>query len=126
MLKIVITGAGRGIGMATTLTLARAGHSVIATMRDPEGSPELGRISMSEGLPIQIERMDVDSDESVRDCFSRIHASSTVDVLVNNAGVERLGSVEETSLGDFRACMDTNYFGAIRCIQAVVRRMRER
>jgi NAD(P)-dependent dehydrogenase (short-subunit alcohol dehydrogenase family) len=81
---------------------------------------------MSDGLPIQIERMDVDSETSVNDCFSRIHASTTVDVLVNNAGVERLGSVEETPLDDFRACMETNYLGAIRCIQAVVRRMRER
>jgi NAD(P)-dependent dehydrogenase (short-subunit alcohol dehydrogenase family) len=81
---------------------------------------------MREGLPIQIERMDVDSETSVRDCFSRIHASSTVDVLVNNAGIERFGAVEETSLDDFRTCMETNYLGAIRCIQAVLRRMRER
>jgi NAD(P)-dependent dehydrogenase (short-subunit alcohol dehydrogenase family) len=126
MSKIVITGAGRGIGMAAALMLARSGHSVIATMRDSAGSPELEGTAMSERLPIQIERMDVDSDESVSDCFSRIQASSTVDVLVNNAGVERLGSVEETSLGNFRACMETNYFGAIRCIQAVIPRMRVR
>lgn len=125
MSNIVITGASRGIGMATALVLARAGHSVIATMRDPAGSQELSLISMSECLPIQIERMDVDSDASVRDCFSRIHSGTPVDVLVNNAGVERLGSVEETSLADFRACMETNYFGAIRCIQAVAHRMRE-
>jgi len=49
-----------------------------------------------------------------------------VDVLVNNAGIERTGSIEETPLADFRTCMETNYFGAIRCIQAVVRPMRER
>ncbi|MCW5980169.1 MAG: SDR family oxidoreductase [Bryobacteraceae bacterium] len=126
MSNVVITGASRGIGMATALVLARAGHSVIATMRDPAGSPELSRLSATECLPIRIERMDVDSDESVKACFSRIHASNTVDVLVNNAGVERLGSVEETSLDDFRACMETNYFGAIRCIQAVAHPMRQR
>ena len=126
MSNIVITGASRGIGMATALVLARAGHSVIATMRDPAGSPELARIGINESLPIRIEALDVDSDASVQDCFSRIHSGMLVDVLVNNAGVERMGAVEETSLTDFRACMETNYFGAIRCIQAVARRMRER
>jgi NAD(P)-dependent dehydrogenase (short-subunit alcohol dehydrogenase family) len=126
MPNIVITGASRGIGMATALTLGRAGHSVIATMRDPAGSPELGAISKKENLPVRIEAMDVDSDASVRDCFTRILAGTPVDVLVNNAGVERFGAVEETSLADFRLCMETNYFGAIRCIQAVARHMRER
>jgi NAD(P)-dependent dehydrogenase (short-subunit alcohol dehydrogenase family) len=47
-------------------------------------------------------------------------------VLVNNAGVERVGSVEELPLADFRAAMETNYFGAIRCIQALVPHMRRR
>jgi NAD(P)-dependent dehydrogenase (short-subunit alcohol dehydrogenase family) len=108
------------------MVLARAGHSVIATMRDPAGNPELGLISMSESLPIRIEAMDVDLDASVENCFSRIHSSMLVDVLVNNAGVERMGAVEETSLADFRTCMETNYFGAIRCIQAVAHRMRQR
>jgi NAD(P)-dependent dehydrogenase (short-subunit alcohol dehydrogenase family) len=46
--------------------------------------------------------------------------------LVNNAGIERTGAIEETRLADFRTCMETNYFGAIRCIQAVIRPMRER
>jgi NAD(P)-dependent dehydrogenase (short-subunit alcohol dehydrogenase family) len=46
--------------------------------------------------------------------------------LVNNAGIERLGSVEETPLAEFRACMETNYFGVIRCTQAVAKSMRER
>jgi len=126
MSNIVITGASRGIGMATALVLARDGHTVVATMRDPGGSPELGRLSAGERLPIRIEAMDVDSDASVRSCFSRIHSEMVVETLVNNAGVERLGSVEETPLADFRACMETNYFGAIRCIQAVAHRMRER
>jgi NAD(P)-dependent dehydrogenase (short-subunit alcohol dehydrogenase family) len=47
-------------------------------------------------------------------------------VLVNNAGVEREGSVEELPLAEFRVVMETNYFGAIRCIQALVSKMRQR
>jgi NAD(P)-dependent dehydrogenase (short-subunit alcohol dehydrogenase family) len=126
MFKIVVTGASRGIGLATALVLARAGHQVVATMRNPAGSPELGDQATKEGLPIRIETLDVDSDESVKQAFNRIQAQGPVDVLVNNAGVERMGAIEETPLADFRSCMETNYFGAIRCIQAVIRPMRER
>jgi len=49
-----------------------------------------------------------------------------IDVLVNNAGVERIGSIEEQSMDDFRATMETNYFGSLRCIKAVVPQMRQR
>ena len=126
MSNIVITGASRGIGLAIALELARAGHSVTAAMRNPAASPELAGQAAREKLPIRIETMDVDSDASVQQAFGRILAQAPVDVLVNNAGIERLGPIEETPLADFRTCMETNYFGAIRCIQAAVRPMRER
>jgi NAD(P)-dependent dehydrogenase (short-subunit alcohol dehydrogenase family) len=126
MFNIVITGASRGIGLATAVELARAGHQVVATMRHPAGSPELGQQAAKEKLPLRIETMDVDSDESVKHAFGRILAQGPVDVLVNNAGIERTGAVEETPLADFRTCMETNYFGAIRCIQAVIPPMRAR
>jgi NAD(P)-dependent dehydrogenase (short-subunit alcohol dehydrogenase family) len=76
--------------------------------------------------PVHIETMDVDSDESVKQAFGRTPAQGPVDVLVNNAGIEWTGAIEETPVADFRTCMETNYFGAIRCIQAVLRPMRER
>jgi NAD(P)-dependent dehydrogenase (short-subunit alcohol dehydrogenase family) len=95
-------------------------------MRNPAGSPELAYQAARENLPICIETMDVDSDESVKQAFGRILAQGPVDVLVNNAGIERMGAIEETPLADFRTCMETNYFGCIRCIQAVMRPMRER
>src|SRR5262249_45854524 len=126
MSNIVITGTSRGIGLATALELAHAGHQVVATMRNPARSPELGEQAAKEKLPIRIETMDVDSDESVKRAFGKILAQGPVDVLVNNAGIERTGTIEETAVADFRTCMETNYFGAIRCIQAVMRPMRER
>jgi NAD(P)-dependent dehydrogenase (short-subunit alcohol dehydrogenase family) len=71
--------------------------------------------------------MDVDSDSSVKTAIANIQKDAgPVDVLVNNAGVERNGSVEELTLEDFRAVMETNYFGALRCIQAVLTQMRQR
>src|SRR5450631_4424402 len=70
--------------------------------------------------------MDVDSDESVRDAIARILADRPLDVLVNNAGVEAVGSIEEQPLSQFRAIMETNYFGAIRCVQAILPQMRQR
>jgi len=126
MANIVITGASRGIGLATALELSRAGHQVVATMRNPAGSPELGEQAAKEKLQIRIATMDVDSDENVNQVFGRILAQGPVDVLVNNAGIERTGAIEETPLADFRTCMETNYFGAIRCMQAVIPQMRER
>jgi NAD(P)-dependent dehydrogenase (short-subunit alcohol dehydrogenase family) len=71
--------------------------------------------------------MDVDSDSSVKTAIADIQKDAgQIDVLVNNAGIERNGSVEELPLAAFRAVMETNYFGSLRCIQAVVRQMRER
>jgi NAD(P)-dependent dehydrogenase (short-subunit alcohol dehydrogenase family) len=71
--------------------------------------------------------MDVDSDESVADGFvSILGQAGTIDVLVNNAGIERHGAIEELSLEDIRAIMETNYFGALRCIHQALPGMRER
>jgi NAD(P)-dependent dehydrogenase (short-subunit alcohol dehydrogenase family) len=131
MANVLITGTSSGIGLATALELGRAGHKVYATMRNPARAPELGERASTEGLPISILTMDVDSDGSVADCFAAIYREHErqgqhIDVLVNNAGIERHGSVEELPMEEFRATMETNYFGALRCIRQVVPRMRER
>jgi NAD(P)-dependent dehydrogenase (short-subunit alcohol dehydrogenase family) len=71
--------------------------------------------------------MDVDSDESVREAVAAIlESNGPIDVLVNNAGVEAVGSVETLPLAKFRAVMETNYFAALRCIQALLPHMRQR
>jgi NAD(P)-dependent dehydrogenase (short-subunit alcohol dehydrogenase family) len=127
MASVLITGTSTGIGLATALALGRAGHKVYATMRNPSRAPELGERAAQERLPIKISVMDVDSDSSVSTAIANIQKDAGhIDVLVNNAGVERNGSVEELALADFRAVMETNYFGALRCIQAVLTQMRQR
>jgi NAD(P)-dependent dehydrogenase (short-subunit alcohol dehydrogenase family) len=127
MAKIVVTGTSKGIGFITALTLARAGHTVYATMRNPTRSPELAETAASEGLPLHVSAMNVDFDESVTAGLAAITAhSGEIDVLVNNAGIAVAGSTEELPLADFRAVMETNYFGALRCIKEVVPQMRNR
>ena len=123
----VVTGSSTGIGFATAEALARAGHDVIATMREPERAPALADLARRDRLPITAMRMDVDSDTSVSGLIGDVlRARGRIDVLVNNAGLGHLGSVEETPLSRFRQVMETNYFGALRCIQAVLPGMRAR
>jgi len=127
MPNVLVTGTSTGIGFATALELGRAGHTVYATMRNPVRAPQLGEAAARENLPVKVIVMDVDSDSSVADAVKSIHAEGgRVDVLVNNAGIGTFGSVEELPLDIFRAIMETNYFGALRCIQAVLPEMRER
>lgn len=119
MSNILITGTSQGIGLETALTLARAGHRVFATVRNPAGAEALAEAARS--LPISVHTVDVDSDESVQRGIGEILDSGVrIDALVNNAGVERVGPVEHTPLADFRTCMETNYFGVIRCTQAML------
>jgi NAD(P)-dependent dehydrogenase (short-subunit alcohol dehydrogenase family) len=126
MASVLITGTSKGIGLEAALAFARAGHQVHATMRNPSQSPALAETAAREKLPITISTMNVDSDESVSNAIAAIQKNGPIDVLVNNAGVEGVGPVEEFPLAKFRAVMETNYFGALRCIQAVVPEMRQR
>lgn len=124
----VVTGSSTGIGQATAATLARAGHTVYAAMRNPTaGGEDLRKMAAHENLHLKFAALDVDSDESVRDAFAGIISQEgRIDILVNNAGIGHGGAVEELPIAAFRASMETNFFGALRCIQAVVPGMRER
>ena len=113
--------------MATALACGRAGHRVFATLRNPSKAGPLREAVEGEKLPVSIHNLDVNSDESVATCVNEIREEAgEIDALVNNAGIERTGSVEELELDEFRLVMETNYFGALRCIKAVLPDMRER
>ena len=127
MSKVLITGTSSGIGLATAIALGRSGHTVVATMRNPDRGGALREVVEKERLPISILKMDVDSDESVDAATAAIRAQTgSIDVLVNNAGIERTGSIEGLAFDDFKATMETNYFGAIRTIRAWLPDMRAR
>ncbi|GGW22452.1 SDR family oxidoreductase [Arenibacter certesii] len=126
MKTALITGTSNGIGLETALSFGRAGYKVFATMRYPKMAHHFRDIISKESLDITIHKMDVDSSDSVKKCIKPILEDlGTLDVLVNNAGVERHGSVEELTVSDFRTVMETNYFGVLRCIKSVLPEMRK-
>lgn len=127
MAVILITGSSTGIGFAAAETLAKNGHTIYATMRNPQRSPELQQLADEEKLPITILPMDVIDEQSVQNAIGIVFTKEGhIDVLVNNAGIASWGAVEELPMEAFRTDMETNYFGAIRCIKAILPSMRER
>jgi NAD(P)-dependent dehydrogenase (short-subunit alcohol dehydrogenase family) len=127
MSVILVTGTSTGIGLATAITLARAKHHVFAGMRNPDRGAELREVIQKEKLPITIVQIDVDNDESVVRAVEQVLAGTgKIDVLVNNAGIGGGGPIEEVPIDTFRRIMETNFFGSLRCIKAVLPSMRER
>jgi NAD(P)-dependent dehydrogenase (short-subunit alcohol dehydrogenase family) len=122
----VITGSSSGIGFETSLLLAKNGFSTYATVRNADKAKALRDISDKGELPIQVVELDVDSDKSVEDAIERINDESRrIDVLVNNAGYALVGALEELSMDEIKAQFETNLFGAIRVMKAVLPIMRK-
>lgn len=127
MSVILITGCSTGIGYATAETLARSGNTVYASMRNPHQSPKLQQVADRDGLSLHVLQLDVLYDESVGAAVDFIlKKEGHIDVLINNAGISDLGPIEELPMESFNSDMNTNYFGAVRCIKAVLPSMRER
>jgi NAD(P)-dependent dehydrogenase (short-subunit alcohol dehydrogenase family) len=113
-LRVLITGAARGMGMATAQVLANRGHSVVAT--------DVSALSELEGIQAHV--LDVTSDDSVARCLEEV---GPLDAIVNNAGITSGGGpVEGYPLDRFRQMFETNTLGALRVIQAVLPAWRKR
>jgi len=124
---VLITGASTGIGRAAALALARRGHTVIATMREPAQGDTLRAAAAREQLPLSLARLDVTDDDSVRRGVAEaLAAHGRIDALVANAGFHQGAAFEETPLATFRALFETNTLGVVRCAQAVLPHLRER
>jgi NAD(P)-dependent dehydrogenase (short-subunit alcohol dehydrogenase family) len=123
----VVTGANSGIGRATAVRLARDGHTTYGTMRDLGKGAKLQARADDAGVEVRQLALDVSDDASVATAFAAIRdEAGPVDILVNNAGVAPPGTLEETSIEDYAAVLDTNVLGLVRCSQAVLADMRER
>ncbi len=117
MKTVLITGCSSGYGLATAHYFHAQGWNVIATMRQPrEGLlPVSGRMRLL--------ALDVTRPESIA---AAIEAAGPIDVLVNNAGIGVVGAFEATPLATAREVFETNTFGVMAMMQAVIPRFRER
>ncbi len=123
----VVTGANSGIGRATAIHLARQGHRVAGTVRSIAKAEKLQSMASDAGVDIELFELDVADDDSVREGFAEILATTgRVDHLVNNAGVGGNAVAEECPPELYLSVMNVNLCGAVRCLQAVVPQMRER
>ena len=131
MKNVVITGTSNGFGYLTTLTLARKGYKVWATMRDPEGKnlakkAQLEMIAQKENLNITVLAIDVTDNESVKKAIEQvINKDGKIDHLVNNAGSMFVGITEAYSIEQAKDQFETNFFGVLRTVKAVAPHMRK-
>ncbi|WP_413812551.1 SDR family oxidoreductase [Streptomyces sp. OE57] len=115
MSSILITGASRGVGRATAAELAKRGHRVVATARDPR---TLDGLDVDQRL-----RLDVTDQASVD---AAVEQAGGIDVLISNAAVTFAAAVEASPLSEIERLYAQNTVGAIRVTQALLPQMRQR
>jgi NAD(P)-dependent dehydrogenase (short-subunit alcohol dehydrogenase family) len=128
MSVVLITGASTGIGALTAVAVAKAGHTVYASMRDPEGrnSANASRLRASAaGSDLRVVELDVQSQESADRATAKILADSgELDVVVHNAGHLTIGYAEAFTAEDIAHLFDINVFGMQRVNRAVLPHLR--
>jgi NAD(P)-dependent dehydrogenase (short-subunit alcohol dehydrogenase family) len=120
---ILITGASSGFGRDTAETLARAGHTVFASMRDPEAkNREHAAALRKQG--IEVVALDISDDASVIQAVNEVLALKRIDVLINNAGILSAGVTEAFTPDQAKVVFNTNVVGLLRTTRAVLPSMR--
>ncbi len=113
-----ITGASRGLGRIWAEAALSRGDKVAATARTPENIAELKERFGDAVLPLAL---DVTDSQQVEHVVQQAHEHfGRLDVVLNNAGYTLVGTTEEADESDVRELFDTNYFGTLRVIQAVL------
>ena len=131
MKNVLITGSSSGFGYLTTLTTARKGYKVWASMRNPDSKnaskkEALLQTAREENLSIEVIELDVTKAESVQKAIDQIIAADgNIDTLVNNAGVMYVGITEAYSIEQAKEQFEINFFGILRTTKAVLPHMRE-
>ena len=119
----LITGSSRGLGRALAEAVLAAGHSLVATARNPA---QLADLAQRYGDRVRAVALDVTNEQAAADAVAVARkAYGRLDVLANNAGYGNVSPIEDTSLEEFRAQIETNLFGVINVTKAVLPGMRE-
>ena len=122
----IVTGANSGIGRSTAITLAKNDYTVFATMRSLERGEKLRGIAQELNLVIKAVELDVSDTDSVNQGINEIlDQTDQIDVLINNAGVGSNAVIEDVDIESDKNVFETNFWGVVRCIQAVLPTMRQ-
>jgi NAD(P)-dependent dehydrogenase (short-subunit alcohol dehydrogenase family) len=119
----LVTGSARGLGREIVEAALQAGEQVVATARDPRRLEELsGRY----GERVRAIALDVTDPQAARDAVqAAVEAFGRLDVVVNNAGFGHLAPFEQTTDDDFRAQIDTNFYGVVNVTRAALPVLRQ-
>ena len=122
----IVTGANSGIGRSTAITLAKNDYTVFATMRSLERGEKLKGIAQELNLVVKAVELDVSDTDSVKQGINEIlDQTDQIDVLINNAGVGSNAVIEDVDIESDKSVFETNFWGVVRCIQAVLPTMRQ-
>jgi NAD(P)-dependent dehydrogenase (short-subunit alcohol dehydrogenase family) len=127
MKNLIITGSSSGFGLQAAKDFADKGYRVFATMRNPDGKNAEKKAELEKHAShIKVVDMDVTDEASVKAAMEGILGEAgEIDILINNAGIMYLGITEAFSVEQAHFQMETNYYGAIRTMQAVLPSMRK-
>lgn len=113
-----ITGSSRGLGLELAKAVLAAGHRLVATARNPES---LQGLALQHGDRVRVLELDVTQSGSARAAVAAaVAAFGRLDVVVNNAGYANVNSIEDVAEDDFRAQVETNFFGVVNVTRAVL------
>jgi NAD(P)-dependent dehydrogenase (short-subunit alcohol dehydrogenase family) len=124
-MNILVTGTSSGFGRLTAESLARAGHTVFATMRDTAGRNAAAAQALAAIPNVHVLEMDVTSDASVDTAMAAIAARGPLHGVVNNAGRFSMGVQEAFTLDEVKSLFETNVFGVLRVNRAALPHLRK-
>lgn len=124
--KILVTGANGEFGKLTVKKLLNDGHTVVASIRDPEGRNKISANELQTAGAHIVEIDVTDNDSVMQGTEMAIEMSGGLDVVVNNAGIGAFGIQETFTDADWKTLFDVNVFGVQRMNRAILPHMREK
>lgn len=123
---ILVTGSSSGMGKEVCMQLAEKGYRVFASMRNKKNIEFVQEEAKNRKVSLEYVQLDVRDDDSVEKAVEKVVGEAgRIDVLINNAGYGLMGALETVKIEEIKEQYETNVFGVVRCIQAVLPYMRQ-